>query len=322
MSQQQPQRPITYGDVFEHVQGELASQPITVEDAALMQSAETVNQGKTQKGGAASTMQSAADTNVNVGVVDPKAHSNAAEQGFGMRSMVIDGKVLQEQFVGEHQVANRRTFIPTFAQAAAAEGITIGEALQEAASNDPLKVVEEKTARAIQSAEARATGIPAGLKEGPGATAQSAAQKNAQGRENITLSQVLSDATEKMPFDKVVTQEDVEKTKRVEGSEGNISRALQEAVDTNEDVNRFLEKQANNGGDSISSLANNGSDIISSLGNTGGDIISSVANFLQQPQDVSNLFNNKTESPSVENFLQQPAEGFSNLSSNKTEHIE
>ncbi|CAN1285374.1 Late embryogenesis abundant protein 32 [Linum perenne] len=59
--QQQPQRPIKYGDLFE-VQGELAEKAVAPRDAAMMQTAENTLTGHTQKGGAAAVMQSAAVT--------------------------------------------------------------------------------------------------------------------------------------------------------------------------------------------------------------------------------------------------------------------
>jgi hypothetical protein len=68
--QQQQDRPIKYGDVFD-VSGELAAQPVEPKDAALLQSAEDIVQGlgHTQKGGPAAVMQSAATLNVPAGHV-------------------------------------------------------------------------------------------------------------------------------------------------------------------------------------------------------------------------------------------------------------
>lgn len=80
MSQEQPRRtsqehekeeqkePIKYGDVFK-VFGELASKPIAPQDAAMMQKAENMILGQTQKGGPASVMQAAATRNERAGVV-------------------------------------------------------------------------------------------------------------------------------------------------------------------------------------------------------------------------------------------------------------
>ncbi|MCO5552473.1 hypothetical protein L7F22_005985 [Adiantum nelumboides] len=245
MSQEQPERPVTYKDVFgDAVQGEVAAQPVTIEDAALMQSAETIGLGKTPRGGAASLMQSAADKNVRDHIVDPVSHSDAAERGFGLRETIVDGKVCRQEFVGQQPVAEETTYVPTLSEIAATQGMTIGEALEEAALNDPDKIVDKETARAIQSAEARATGIPLGFKGGLGATAQSAAQKNADRGEHITLSDVLEDATERM-IDKVVTQEDVQKVKHVVAGDENtvIVSALQGAVDANSNAERYLEAQ-------------------------------------------------------------------------------
>lgn len=71
MSQQQPQRPsepIKYGDVFK-VSGELASEPVAPQDAAILQAAEAVALGNTPMGAAAALVQSAADLNEQRGVV-------------------------------------------------------------------------------------------------------------------------------------------------------------------------------------------------------------------------------------------------------------
>jgi hypothetical protein len=80
MSQGQPRRPalpseqeqgqegaIRYGDVFPTVSGGLAKQPVAPQDAATMQSAETMAFGETVKGGPAATMQSAAMRNERMG---------------------------------------------------------------------------------------------------------------------------------------------------------------------------------------------------------------------------------------------------------------
>lgn len=78
MSQQQPRKPaccdqleepIKYGDIFPHVEGDLANKPVTPEDAAALQAAETVLLGKTLHGGAAATIQSAAAKNERAGLV-------------------------------------------------------------------------------------------------------------------------------------------------------------------------------------------------------------------------------------------------------------
>ncbi|MCO5584732.1 hypothetical protein L7F22_038664 [Adiantum nelumboides] len=141
--------------------------------------------GKTPKGGAASLMQLAADKNVCDHIVDPVSHSDAVERGFGLRQTIVDGKVCRQEFVGQQPV------MPTLSEIAATQGMTIGEALEEATINDPDKIVDKRVARAIQSAEAHATGIPLGFKDGLGATAQLAAQKNDDRGEHITLSDIL-----------------------------------------------------------------------------------------------------------------------------------
>lgn len=71
MSQQQSQRPsepIKYGDVFK-VSGELASEPVAPQDAAILQAAEAAVVGNTPMGAPAALVQSAADLNEQRGFV-------------------------------------------------------------------------------------------------------------------------------------------------------------------------------------------------------------------------------------------------------------
>lgn len=88
MSQEQPRRPqedeqqdkpqpIKYGDVFS-VSGDLAKKPIAPQDANMMQTAETMVFGQTQKGGPAAVMQSAATRNERSGLV---RHDQATDVG-------------------------------------------------------------------------------------------------------------------------------------------------------------------------------------------------------------------------------------------------
>jgi hypothetical protein len=83
-------KPVTYGDVF-GASGKIGEEAVTNEDAALMQSAETVTLGKTQKGGAAATMQAAAQLNVSEGLVDRDAHSSVAEEGVSVMEILVPG---------------------------------------------------------------------------------------------------------------------------------------------------------------------------------------------------------------------------------------
>lgn len=75
--EQEEQEPIRYGEVF-NVSGELASKPIAPRDAATMQSAETQALGRTQKGGPAALMESAAAYNLRAGLVTHDASTNLA----------------------------------------------------------------------------------------------------------------------------------------------------------------------------------------------------------------------------------------------------
>ncbi|CAJ1976201.1 unnamed protein product [Sphenostylis stenocarpa] len=86
MSQEQLKREdhqeesIKYGDAL-NVQGDLRNKPVAPVDAAMMQKVETQMLGKTQKGGTAAAMQSAAAKNERVGVVGHNDMNNAAAGG-------------------------------------------------------------------------------------------------------------------------------------------------------------------------------------------------------------------------------------------------
>ena len=69
------QQPIRYGDVF-NVSGDLARKPIAPQDAAMMQTAEAMVLGQTQKGGTVAVMQSAATQNEREGLV---GHNDAVD---------------------------------------------------------------------------------------------------------------------------------------------------------------------------------------------------------------------------------------------------
>ena len=109
MSQQQPRRPraeqfldqepVKFGDVF-NVTGELASKPIGPEDAAAMQSAETLVLGQTRKSGPAAVMQSAATTNERAGLVSHDEADVAGDQGVTVIKSNADGEVWVTEAVG------------------------------------------------------------------------------------------------------------------------------------------------------------------------------------------------------------------------------
>lgn len=90
MSQEQPRRPqeeqepVKYGDLF-NVSGNLASKPVAPQDAAMMQTAETMVLGKTQKGGVAAVMQSAATQNERAGLV----RHNEATDVAGIEGVIV-----------------------------------------------------------------------------------------------------------------------------------------------------------------------------------------------------------------------------------------
>ncbi|KAK4779302.1 hypothetical protein SAY86_006830 [Trapa natans] len=199
MSQQQQQprigtsssqlQPITYGDVF-NVQGELAEKPVTPRDASMMQMAETALLGHTQRGGAASLMQSAASWNVRSGILSSKGGGRSSDASHSDSDSNSD-----ESQNGED------------------DAITIGEALEAAALTAAQKPVERSDAAAIQAAEVRATGRTTIIPGGIAATAQSAAIRNARmtsDADKAKLADVLTDAASKLPSDKKATRRDAE----------------------------------------------------------------------------------------------------------------
>ena len=94
------QEPIKYGDVFQ-VQGELAEKAVTPRDAAMMQSAENAMLGHIQKGGAASTMTSAAMRNERAGLVDHNDISdNAGLRGVSITETDLPGKRIITESIG------------------------------------------------------------------------------------------------------------------------------------------------------------------------------------------------------------------------------
>ncbi|KAE8699509.1 Late embryoproteinsis abundant protein D-34 [Hibiscus syriacus] len=89
-------------------------------------------------------------------------------------------------------------------------GISVGEALEAAAISVGDKPVDRGDVAAIRAAELRAAGSHAA---GLGAKAQAAVNFNdrvAYDYNKITISDVLSDATAKLPRDKAVTREDAD----------------------------------------------------------------------------------------------------------------
>ncbi|KAJ4840005.1 hypothetical protein Tsubulata_048992 [Turnera subulata] len=221
--QQQPQRPqhqsyqdpIKYGDVFD-VQGDLASKPITPQDAGAMQAAEHQALGETPKGGPASAMQSAAKMNVGGGLLDPSSCGSKV-QGISVsernegQDRIITEKV-SGQVVAEFVEPRLPMTMP--GKALDPDAITIGEAL-EATAVSPAgnKPVDQGDAAAIQAAEARVTGLKEVLPGGLGAQAQSAANRNPRAtrdEDKTTIGDVVADATMKLPADRAVTREDAE----------------------------------------------------------------------------------------------------------------
>ncbi|XP_023773014.1 late embryogenesis abundant protein D-34 isoform X1 [Lactuca sativa] len=211
-SQEEPQEPIKYGDVF-NISGELAKKPITPQDAADMQAAENLVLGETQKGGPAAVMQSSAAVNNNRDLVglydfsDPGiAISDTEYAGHRIVTESVGGEVLG-QYV-------RTNLASSLAPANLGDdAITVGEALEASALSAGGKPVDEGDAAAIQAAEVRATGRMQAVPGGVAAKAQAAAAQNVRTmreEDKAKLKDVVADATSLLPKDKPATRVDAE----------------------------------------------------------------------------------------------------------------
>ncbi|OIT38324.1 PREDICTED: late embryogenesis abundant protein D-34-like [Nicotiana attenuata] len=237
MSQEQQRRPqgelgdpIKYGDVF-GVSGELGKKAVKPEDAAMMQSAETAVLGKTQKGGPAAAMQSAANYNISAGAVQPGDVTDvAAQEGVTVTGTAVPGaNIITEsvagQVVGQYiqptggmaqgggGVQEQQGGGGGGGQQPGGGGITIGQALEATAQTIPGKPIDQSDAAAIQAAEIRATGSNVITPGGVAATAQSAAAYNEsmmRDEDKVKLGDVLSDATTVLPADRPATRQDAE----------------------------------------------------------------------------------------------------------------
>ncbi|PHT38798.1 Late embryogenesis abundant protein D-34 [Capsicum baccatum] len=181
MSQEQPQKEqqeaLKYEDVF-NVNGELAEQPIAPQDAAMMQSAEDMVFGQTQKGGPASVMQAAAAKNERSGVVSHEDTTQVAgDEGVTVAETQVPGRRIVTESVAEQILGQ---YVEPLPVTAGAEGdvveapIAIGEALAATALVAGEKPVEQSDAAAIRVAEARANGAPARLPADKAVTRQDA----------------------------------------------------------------------------------------------------------------------------------------------------
>ncbi|KAL3698149.1 hypothetical protein R1sor_012225 [Riccia sorocarpa] len=119
---------------------------------------------------------------------------------------------------------------------------SIVDALETAGARLADKPLEESDARAIQSAEARATGVPGGLKGGPAAMAQSVVDTAGTGGTVVTVGDVLLGATMQLPSDKPVTTEDASRVQSAEARHtptgeiprGGVASTMQQAAAANE----------------------------------------------------------------------------------------
>ncbi|KAL8138970.1 hypothetical protein V2J09_004971 [Rumex salicifolius] len=221
MAQEQPRRaampePIKYGDVFT-VSGKLDETPVAPGDAAAMQSAESQMMGKTQKGGPAAVMQSAATKNVQAGVVRSGAASDIAKnEGVTVSMSEVHGNRVVTEALGDEilgQFTEPKVEMTEPAAALEKDAVTIGEALEAAALSAGDKPVDQSDASAIQAAEMRALGTNTTPSNGLGSEAQRAATLNARTPNPTmmtTIADVLGDAKSKLKDDKAATREDAE----------------------------------------------------------------------------------------------------------------
>ncbi|KAL9408098.1 hypothetical protein AB3S75_046612 [Citrus x aurantiifolia] len=248
----QQQQPIKYGDLFD-VLGDLAQKPIAPEDAAMMQTAEATIMGRTQKGGPAAVMQSAAARNEGAGFVGHRDVTDVAgDQGVTVTETDVPGRrIITEsvggQVVGRHEEPTPVSLAPTAGRVEQG-AITIGEALETTAQTAGDKPVDQSDAAAIQAAEVRATGSTVTTPGGLAASAQSAAAHNEtvdRDEDKIKLSQVLAGATAKLAADKAVTPQDAEgiasaeqrNNPNVDTHPGGVAASVAAAARLNENVN-------------------------------------------------------------------------------------
>ncbi|KAM7256381.1 hypothetical protein ACFE04_012122 [Oxalis oulophora] len=243
------QHPITYGDVFP-VSGELASKPIAPRDASMMQSAEAMVFGHTQKAGPAAAMQAAATRNELMGHRD--ATDVAAVQGVTVAETDIPGaRIITEsvggQVVGHYVEATPVTQADIMAGLVEQKKITIGEALEAAIQTVGDKPVAQSDASAIQAAENRATGSNVTIPGGLAASAQSAADHNAsmlRDEDRVKIRDVLLGASLKLPADKAVSKQDAEgvasaemrNSATLETHPGGIASSMAAAARLNESI--------------------------------------------------------------------------------------
>ncbi|TXG72064.1 hypothetical protein EZV62_000643 [Acer yangbiense] len=250
--QQQQREPIKYGDVF-NLSGDLANKPVAPRDAAMMQAAETVAFGDTQRGGPADVMTTAAVINEQAGLVGHGDVTDIAKnQGVTITgTRVLGTRMITETFAG--QVVGQRVQIASTHEAAATvaageveqDKLTIGQALEATIQTAGNKPVEYSDAAAVAEAEMRATGRNAVLQGGYGASAHSAAAYNTGmiGDENkIKLKDVLAGASRGFPA-KEVTRADAEAVAHTEQRNspnltthpGGIGSSMDTAARLNED---------------------------------------------------------------------------------------
>ncbi|CAM0948646.1 unnamed protein product [Alopecurus aequalis] len=120
-----------------------------------------------------------------------------------------DGRRVVTTTAGGQVMAQFTVPAPGTAVAGATDAVTVGEALQAAASDAPVGLAD---AAAVQAAETRATGLGRVVPGGVAAAAQKAADTNMRDEEEkVRLRDVVGSATAVLPANKMVTRADARK---------------------------------------------------------------------------------------------------------------
>ncbi|KAE8660658.1 Late embryoproteinsis abundant protein D-34 [Hibiscus syriacus] len=212
---------INYGDVFD-VSGGLASTPIAPRDAATMLAAETQVLGKPLDAGAAAVMYSAAAANITTGVVGPDEGNEMVErEGVAVsKSRDARGKLVVNEAIADKMLCEYR-YNPYDVR-----GITLSPAPAPNIRDEQWKAPSSNPTPTPPIGAVDRSGGNITVGEALEATTLSIAQaaatfndRQACDHNMITISDVLSDATQKLPLDKAVTAEDAAAVKGVEERE-------------------------------------------------------------------------------------------------------
>ncbi|KAJ8529425.1 hypothetical protein K7X08_036260 [Anisodus acutangulus] len=135
------------------------------------------------------------------------------EDVVGVQGSLARKRAIAESIGGQVLGKDRKQASVSSESVSARANITIGEALEATVVTAGNRPVDYSDAAAIQAAEVRATGRTNIIPGGVAAAAQSAATRNARltkDEEKTKLAEILTDASSKLPSDKLVTRKDAE----------------------------------------------------------------------------------------------------------------